>query len=186
MDPVVVPTSTSAKALPLETAAAHQVSADPQLVTVKLGARRLSELAQPLISPLMAHAEALRSTNARDPGLETAAAHLATAVQLQATAQRVAKVLLGHALPPTSRQTVLAAAPKAMYAKAPPLAIAAAHLVTAVRQPHTVPPAAKALLGHVTLLISPLMARAAERRNTSARAPPSATAAVPMGKNSNV
>jgi hypothetical protein len=184
MDPAVVPTSTSAKARPLATAAARQVSADPQLVTVKLGVRRRSatariqaclltervetrtsinvrdlvsatavahratvvrppltvlldarlllDLVRLLIFLLMAHAEARTSTNARDPGLGTVAAHLATAVQPQATAQWVAKVLLEHALPPTSHQTALAAALKAMYANPPRSVIVAAHLATAV------------------------------------------------------
>jgi hypothetical protein len=80
---------------------------------------------------------ALTSTSVRAQHLATAVALRATAVQLPVTALRDARLGLGPACLPMSRQTGLAGEHILMSAKAQSMATAVAHLATAAQLQNT-------------------------------------------------
>jgi hypothetical protein len=179
-DLAVVPTNSSVRAQPLATAVALPASAAELLATVKQAARLPSARARTPVYPPTAPAEVPTNTNAKDPGSAIAAALRVTAAHPPATAQRGARLGLGPARLPTSRQMGLAEERKDMCAKILPSATAVVLLGTVDRRQHIALRAVRQHLVHAHLLTSHLTVRVVGRRSTSVKARRTATAAVPV------
>lgn len=178
-DPAAAPTSSSAKAHHLATAVALRDSAARPLATVKRAARLPSARAQTPVCLLTGRVAALKNTNARDLGTAIAAVLQVTVVQPPVTAPQGVRLDSGPAHLPTFRQMGLAEERKGMCAKAPPSVTAVAHLATVARLPDIALRVARQRSAHALLLTSHLMARVAEQRSTSVKAPALAIVAVP-------